>query len=191
MKDRQAVADEILKRIADVETPHVVEVGVEVGKLSATLLSRRPELVLFMVDSWKHHAQQTISYVETLDPSALKTIEEQVDRKRQATVVAEMFPGRAFIVHEDSVHAAARFKNASFDLVFIDGDHSFEGVLADVSAWRMKVARSGWIGGHDYENPNPDQDMSGVKSAVDAYFGARKVETGKDWTWFLRRTDAW
>jgi hypothetical protein len=191
MKDRQAVADEILKRILGVETPQIIEIGIEVGKLSATLLGRRPELVLFMVDNWAPRERQPVGYVDTGDPSAMKTGDEQQEREAQARAVALEYPGRAFIVKDDSVHAAQRFKNCVFDLVFIDGDHSFEGVLADLSAWRLKVRIGGWIGGHDYGNPTSDQDMSGVKSAVDSYFTGMMPETGRDWTWFLKRVERW
>jgi predicted O-methyltransferase YrrM len=51
----------------------------------------------------------------------------------------------------DSVAAAAAFDNRSFDLVFIDADHSYEAAKADISAWRSKVRPGGILCGHDCE----------------------------------------
>lgn len=64
---------------------------------------------------------------------------------------------------------------ASFELVYIDADHSEAGCRADLqAAWRL-VRPGGWIAGHDYSvNPARCLDAShyagfGVKAAVDAF----------------------
>lgn len=187
MKDRDDIATEILKRLEDVEEPEVVEVGVEVGKLSRTLLHRHQKLRLTMVDSWLPMNRQPIGYVTTRDPSAQKTWCEQLERKAQAEEVQREYADRCRIVHDDSIHAAMGFDVRSFDMVFLDGDHSFDGVLNDLSAWRCTIRPGGWFAGHDYDNPTDQQDMSGVKKAVDGYFATLgKIEKGVDFTWFFR-----
>ncbi|MEM6533044.1 MAG: class I SAM-dependent methyltransferase [Myxococcota bacterium] len=50
---------------------------------------------------------------------------------------------------EDSVSAAERFDDASFDAIFIDGDHSEEGCLADLRAYYPKLKSGGIFFGHD------------------------------------------
>lgn len=64
---------------------------------------------------------------------------------------------------------------ASFELVYIDADHSESGCRADLQeAWRL-VRPGGWIAGHDYSvNTARCVDAShyagfGVKAAVDAF----------------------
>lgn len=52
------------------------------------------------------------------------------------------------------------------DFVFVDGDHSYEGCLADIRAWLPLVRDGGVIAGHDYDWP-------GVRRAVDEVFGDR------------------
>ncbi len=64
----------------------------------------------------------------------------------------------------DSLEAAKKFKNKSVDMVFIDGDHSFESVKADIEAWLPKARKL--ICGHDYNESSP-----GVKQAVKGKFG--------------------
>jgi hypothetical protein len=62
--------------------------------------------------------------------------------------------------------------DASLDAVYIDGDHSYKGCLADLELARQKVRTGGLIMGHDYEM-NPEKTASqynfGVKKAVDDF----------------------
>lgn len=69
----------------------------------------------------------------------------------------------------------------SFELVYIDADHSEAGCRADLQeAWKL-VRPGGWIAGHDYGvNPARCVDAShyagfGVKAAVDAFCGLHGV----------------
>jgi cephalosporin hydroxylase len=76
-----------------------------------------------------------------------------------------------------SLDAAKSFEDESVWGVFIDGQHEYAPVLADITAWRKKVARGGWLAGHDY---NPGQ-FPGVVAAVNEAFGDR----------FAVRTSSW
>jgi predicted O-methyltransferase YrrM len=51
-------------------------------------------------------------------------------------------------IRADSVEAAASFETA-VDLLFVDGDHSYEGCRRDVAAWLPKLRADGWIFMHD------------------------------------------
>jgi hypothetical protein len=53
------------------------------------------------------------------------------------------------------------------DMVFIDGDHKYPSVVADIEGWLPKTRRL--ICGHDYNN----REYPGVKQAVDEIFGER------------------
>jgi predicted O-methyltransferase YrrM len=54
-----------------------------------------------------------------------------------------------------------------FGLVFIDGDHGFEAVMADVEAARKVLAPGGVLACHDYLE---DCCCPGVRHAIDALF---------------------
>lgn len=74
-----------------------------------------------------------------------------------------------------SLEAAKKFFNdKSIDMVFIDGDHSYKAVKADIEAWLPKVKKL--ICGHDYNSSSP-----GVKQAVNEKFGSVKTIYG---IWF-------
>ncbi len=60
----------------------------------------------------------------------------------------------------ESRNAARIFKDGSCDLVFIDGDHSYEAAKRDIEMWLPKVKPGGILCGHDCEgavaNFHPD-----------------------------------
>ena len=48
-----------------------------------------------------------------------------------------------------SLHAVREYPDGCFDLVFIDGDHGYDMVKADLQAWLPKVRPGGYLCGHD------------------------------------------
>ncbi len=63
------------------------------------------------------------------------------------------------VIKSSSVEAANLFQDNSCHAVFIDGDHSYPAVYADLLAWRHKISSSGIFAGHDIGLP-------GVHTAV-------------------------
>lgn len=45
---------------------------------------------------------------------------------------------------------AAKVPDESLGMVYLDADHSYEGVMRDLKAWYPKVVKGGVIAGHDY-----------------------------------------
>ncbi len=75
-----------------------------------------------------------------------------------------------------SLEAAPMFRDESMDFVFIDANHDYEAVKADIEAWLPKVRPGGVLCGHDYsDGPLPggkgEIEFPGVKQAVDEAFG--------------------
>ena len=173
-------AGEILRHLEGVPDPVGVEVGVFAGDLSKRLL-RRPDLTLYMVDSWSQ-ADNESAY--GLGDFHGRLTQEQQDGYMETTHLVTRFArDRAVIVRETSVAAAEDFEDQSLDFVFIDADHSYEACRADILAWSPKVKEGGWISGHDFKNPNfPEW---GVERAVRELFG--NVEEGKNFTWFVQK----
>jgi hypothetical protein len=71
---------------------------------------------------------------------------------------------------------ASLFKDESVDTIFIDGDHSYEGVKADFESWFPKVKRGGYILFHDYSTIHTDI-LDFVDNEVDTIPTVRHVET--------------
>lgn len=174
-------ANEILKRVKDIPNPIVVELGVNHGNLSRELLAARDDLTLYMVDSWLGAEHQPDHYKNTRDRNAHRPQSAATGAYNKVLKLAEQYKGRTHIIKMDTVRASNYFQDESVDLVFIDADHSYEGCISDIESYIDKTRY--WIGGHDYKNPQPQFDFSGVDKAVEEIFG--EVETGENVTWFF------
>jgi len=67
------------------------------------------------------------------------------------------------------------FTNYSFDLVFLDGDHSPEGVKLDIDCWMSKLKPGGILAGHDFEF------LPEVATAVEEKLGRLVQNDGEVW----------
>ena len=159
-----------------------VEVGVRTGKNAESMLTIMPDLKLFLVDTW---AKPPVgdSYYNSGDGVADRPpgfFKKTLRETRNRTV---RFGSRAVIMQTTSGLAAGQFLHAGslFDFVFIDADHSFNGVTCDLVWWWPLVRSGGYLCGHDYNHPR----IGEVKRAVDERF--KKIELGQDMTWFMRK----
>jgi predicted O-methyltransferase YrrM len=145
----------------------VVEVGVYHGRSILFLAEALTELgktacLLYAVDSWAWREEDW----------------EIFAAHRGVTEGGHMI----IPVRGRSVDMASRFGGRSDnDLVFIDGEHDYESVSADIAAWRRVVKPGGIMAGHDYVHVG---DHAGVGRAVDEAYPAGV--TVEDTVWWVR-----
>lgn len=159
------------------------EIGVFTGKMSRCLLQRE-DLLLTMVDSWKGGGE---SYEgDSGDFHATLTQDKQDAYYLKAKEAVKFAGSRAHILRMSSREAAIGQVNGSLDFVFIDADHSYEGVVSDIEAWLPKLKPGGLLAGHDYDNP--DFPKFGVKRAVDEFCvrTGLTLDLGDNFCWFVR-----
>lgn len=163
------------------------EIGVLVGTLSQRILTAPQRAHLVMVDNWAIAEDQPEAYRATRDVHADHEPQRVAAHERAARRVARAHPARARVIKARSTEAVMEIDDRSLDLVFIDADHSYEGCLADIRAWLPKVKPGGWIGGHDYHNPDPNFRF-GVDRAVDEWSAetGRAIETDRNFTWWSK-----
>lgn len=154
----------------------MAEIGVLTGEFSAELLTIPSITKLHLIDPWKFYPGD---YEK--DPANVSQ-EGQDQRYRD---VCSRFEGdrRIDVRRMESLQAAGIFGINSLSCVFIDGQHDYDSVLDDLSAWSM-VAPVLFV--HDYTD-SPEALAMGfsVKPAVKRFcekFGWR-VEAQTDETW--------
>jgi cephalosporin hydroxylase len=83
------------------------------------------------------------------------------------------------VIEDDSANAALSFDNESVDMVFIDGDHSEEGVVRDILAWKPKIKKTGVLAGDDYH------PCWGVFNGVNTTLGTTNIVIDNQ-TWYYQ-----
>lgn len=124
----------------------VAEIGCWLGRSTYALLTGCQGLV-YAVD----HFRGSPSELETNHREA-KTVDIQAEFRKNVGRFENLR-----VLAMDSVRAAEQFDDGTLDMVFIDGEHTFEAVVADLRAWRRKAKRL--LCGHD-------RDMVGVREAL-------------------------
>jgi len=138
---------------------NAAEIGVAEGNFSRDMLSWPTWFPkLYLVDRWKHAPQQKgdASMPQEWHDKNLTSVHKKV-----ASVNAAR---RVVFLRGDSADMALKVPHKSLALVYIDADHSFAGVMADIIAWLPKLVPGGVMAFHDYENR-----AYGVKEAVTTY----------------------
>jgi predicted O-methyltransferase YrrM len=133
-------------RIGTSERFTIVEVGVKEG-FHAKLLSRTmPGSVIYAVDPY-------IMYYEETYPDLTQEAQEGFYRDLIHHSIES--DGKIVPIRLKSDEAAKFFADESIDYIYIDGDHTKDGVQLDIVSWLPKVKNGGIIGGHDWDIVGP------------------------------------
>ncbi|MHB8531974.1 MAG: class I SAM-dependent methyltransferase [Solirubrobacteraceae bacterium] len=145
------------------------EIGTWKGDFAAVILEHRRPEKLYLVDPWEHRAEgdyADASYGGRLEggQQALDAMHDSVASRFAAGVAS----GQVEIVRRRSTDAAATMPDESLDWVYIDGDHSYEGVKGDLEAYFRTVKPGGVLAGDDYGHVG-SWFGDGVKRAVEEF----------------------
>ncbi len=152
---------------------NIVEVGVCDGSFSRAICKANPQAKIVGVDPF-------IAYDEYGDyrrPSSINKYHEKAK-----TLLNEY--SNYSLLEKMSVEAARDFEDGSLDAVYIDANHRYEFVVADIHAWLPKIRKGGIISGHDYANIKQPTNTH-VFQAVNGYTDSHQVKP-----WFLLGTKA-
>jgi len=133
-----------------------IEVGVAKGNHAEYILRQHPKEI-HLIDPWGTHKDGFIP------PITENSFEERYQNVR------ERFKNdKNVFIHRDYSHNVCKtFEDESIDWVYIDGDHTYEGVSEDLRLWWPKLKIGGYLTGDDYavvSNPR-----FGVVRAVDDF----------------------
>ncbi len=157
--DRETLADYLASQGATAGA----EIGVQAGIYAEVLCQRIPGVCLYAVDSWlpyvRHEERVTADRAEALYTEA----------------VGRLGRYRVTIMRSTSVAAARTIADESLGFVYLDADHEFSAVVADLAAWVPKVKPGGIVAGHDFmKRTNPDR-LVHVVEAVTGWTLAHRV----------------
>jgi len=150
----------------------VAEVGSWKGRSTVAIseaLKAKSGITLYAVDTFKG------------DPGIWQDEAKQKEAETDAVYKEFQVNTAAYnflkVVRADSVKASHEFADKSLDWVFIDADHSYDAVCADVRAWYPKLKNGGLLTGHDYGNVAVTRAVRTLFKSISAW----------DTIWFVRR----
>lgn len=127
-----------------------INIGAGAGTSGLAILESRKDLTLITID-------------KQFEGSPFGSLESETELLESAGVE----PGRYRQIHGDSADVGRYYDwdDEAPDFVFVDGDHSKRGCMADISAWRPLIRDNGILAFHDYDE-GPDARWPGVYEAV-------------------------
>jgi predicted O-methyltransferase YrrM len=144
------------------------EIGTWRGDFAVTILrSRRPRR-LYLVDPWEHRSEEP--YRGAMFGGLTRDGQREMDAIYEGVVAdfrRRIDRGQVVVKRQRSVRAAEDFLDGSLDWVYIDADHTYEGVKRDLEAYFRAVRAGGYLAGDDYGQPGWWED--GVTRAVDEF----------------------
>src|SRR3990167_557110 len=157
--------DDMYKLFAELGFMKGLEVGIEKGKNAVTMYENIPNLHLIGVDPWKQHTYA--SYAK--DAAKRDWSYERLQQWKQQTLAR--MKGRDYeTIEAFSEEAALQVPDNSLDFVYLDADHSYDGMMLDIILWGRKIRKGGILSGHDYY-PDKSENMrrSKITHAIDDY----------------------
>lgn len=160
-EDIAALVDLVgLARRPDQQRTTVVEVGSWVGRTARAMADAGA--LVWCVDTWEGSVGDTVDDTERMVRAAggSDTVFGVFCKNAGGRLFRTVFPCRG------PSALWSRVWPYGVDLVFIDGDHRYEAVKADIESWLPKVRPGGYLCGHDLDV------FAGVNDALRDTLGA-------------------
>lgn len=162
-----------------------LEIGGWFGRSSCYLAERikasGKEIQLYTIDVWNHPGHEWMGHRETIarrGGSMLSAFRSYMQEAGVSHIVTPI-QGNSHQQHEN-------YAEDTFDFIYIDGDHTFDGVKLDITLWWPKLKPGGIMAGHDYYEFGQYMDAG---RAVDYCFNLQKGEAHvRNGSWLIEKT---
>lgn len=150
------------------------ELGVKEGHNLRYLLDRADTSIAmsYAVDPWK-------PYID--GDWGLQSQDLVTGWKNTAMAILNDYQHKIQFLEMTSTEATAHIPDNSLDYIFIDGDHSYEAVLKDVTTYWSKIKSGGIFAGHDW---NLDSVNRAVKEFREENQIATEIQFTNSNVWF-------
>jgi len=134
------------------------EIGVWRGEFSEMFL--KLGIFMFCVDAWEPYSgYYDFQRKSTLDASY--EVAKETLSKYNCKII------KAF-----SAEAAKQFADEELDFVYIDANHTYEGLRDDLQLWVPKVRKGGMVAGHDFD---PLRTHNQIQRALFEYVDEHRI----------------
>lgn len=161
------------------------EIGVQAGKTFKRIVESCPNITLYGIDVWVADKQVRLDN----QPLEGKEYHKNYD-KLNKWINDKKLDGRAIMIRSYSDQCLDQFKDESIDFIFIDADHSYEGVRRDTLNWSKKVRAGGLVAGHDSGYDEIAKWLNEIRdneSLQDEVGMDRKILLANDNVWWYRK----
>jgi len=169
-EDRAAIRQVYERLLGSSPSPlRVVEIGSAAGRGSTPVAVELVKLsggILYCVDTWESP--------HSGDPSTDSFYYAFLSNIQIFDLEHTIVP-----IRSSSVEAAALFDDGSLDAVFVDGNHLYQYVLADIDTYLPKIKKGGIMFGHDLYDVPSRFDRSELLSIAELNNGPAKHTNSK------------
>jgi hypothetical protein len=125
----------------------IAEIGVCAGKNAKELYDNFRIKKMYLCDWYREkYSPEVINW--------LKSVYDKFNEDKRVTLIIN-----------NSLDIQDLFHDSDIDYIYLDGDHAFDHVYAEMELYWPKVSYGGMLAGHDYNEKNPDR----VKAAVEKF----------------------
>ena len=128
------------------------EIGVWEGNFSDRILHVVQPAKLYLIDPWKY--QPAPEFMRAWYGGAKGESQARMDRLYQSVVDrfhSQIASGVVEVQRGNSRELVCSFPDYSFDWLYVDGDHRYEGTLNDLHLAHRKLKATGLVAGDDYD----------------------------------------
>lgn len=124
------------------------EIGVWKGDGAQMLLKHAAPFKLYLIDPWIPVPE---GHIEKYVNACWRDYTEEIQNQFYIDVLKRFqFEKAIEVIRAKSWDAVVLFPDEYFDWVFVDGDHSYDAVLKDLTLYGEKLKVGGYIMGDDY-----------------------------------------
>jgi len=146
---RKVVGDGLLELINVIPSGiTMAEIGCYAGESTSLFLESGKIKKIYAIDPWKngYDDRDPASNSDMVEVENLFNLRINIFQKNNENIE---------VIKLKMTFADAFNQLPELDLVYIDGDHTYNGVLGDIKLAMKKVKVGGIISGHDYRKNNP------------------------------------
>lgn len=158
----------LFEKAKEMKNANIVEIGCWKGKSTGAIISGLSlDNKISCIDSWIGEDGVTSGEYSEAE-KAFEIFKNNISK----------FNLKPNIIKKSSLDAANDFEEKSVDWIFLDADHSVEGVMRDLSVWKGKIKDGGLLSGHDWQFDTVKNAIKKFGLKVDGYT-TEKLKDGR------------